>query len=95
MVPNPPAFSGFVFEVSTFFLTTPPPIPHSRCTAAWGARACACHLPRQLHPCDFGVRFCIDPDSGSAIFNTKKCKKCDPCYIGELYVRSVSRKLSI
>eukprot|EP00903_Cladosiphon_okamuranus_P012135 g11384.t1 len=48
-----------------------------------------------LHPCDFGVRFCIDPDSGNAIFNTKKCKKCDPCYIGELYVRSSSRKISI
>eukprot|EP00752_Nemacystus_decipiens_P008123 g7263.t1 len=48
-----------------------------------------------LHPCDFGVRFCIDPDSGGAIFNTKKCKKCDPCYIGEVYVRSASRKISI
>ncbi|CAM9238920.1 unnamed protein product [Pylaiella littoralis] len=48
-----------------------------------------------LHPCDLGVRFCIDPDNGSAVFNSKKCKNCDPCYIGELYVRSVSRKLSI
>ncbi len=49
----------------------------------------------QLHPCDLGVRFCIDPDSGSAIFNSKKCKSCDPCYIGELYVRGRSRKLSV
>ena len=48
----------------------------------------------QLHPCDFGVRFCIDPDNGTASFNSKKCKNCDPCYIGELYVRSVTRKLS-
>ncbi|CAM9869789.1 unnamed protein product [Laminaria digitata] len=47
-----------------------------------------------LHPCDFGVRFCIDPDNGQASFNSKKCKNCDPCYIGELYVRSVTRKLS-
>ncbi|CAB1101293.1 unnamed protein product [Ectocarpus sp. CCAP 1310/34] len=48
-----------------------------------------------LHPCDLGVRFCIDPDSGAAIFNSKKCKSCDPCYIGDLYVRPLSRKLSV
>lgn len=49
----------------------------------------------QLHPCDFGVRFCVQPDNGEVTFNLKKCKSCDPCYIGELYMRSVSRKLSI
>ncbi|CAM9752612.1 unnamed protein product [Sphacelaria rigidula] len=48
-----------------------------------------------LHPCDFSVRFCVQPDNGDVNFNLKKCKSCDPCYIGELYMRSVSRKLSI
>ncbi|CAM9841846.1 unnamed protein product [Ascophyllum nodosum] len=47
-----------------------------------------------LHPCDFGVRFCIDPDNGIAHFNTKSCKSCDPCYIGDLYMRSSARKIS-
>ncbi|CAM9740076.1 unnamed protein product [Choristocarpus tenellus] len=47
-----------------------------------------------LHPCDFGVRFCVHPDSGEIAWNCKKCIHCDPCYIGELYVSRTPRKLS-
>lgn len=46
----------------------------------------------QSHSCDFGVRLCIDPGSGSSVFISKRSKSS--LHGRELFVSSVSRKLA-
>ncbi|CAM9492745.1 unnamed protein product [Phaeothamnion confervicola] len=47
-----------------------------------------------LYPCDLCVRFCVHPGGGEIAWNLERCRVCDPCYIGEVFVKQTGRKLT-